>query len=91
MVVFTIQIFAIGIKICGMSCKPDCLHIKKNVNQGAAELNHSLLRSVKICDKNHKGLWVIFVPFISLLTQRRNMLCIGLFKHRTAELYGVSF
>lgn len=65
MVVFTIQIFAIGIKIWGMSCKPDCVHIKKNVNQRAAGLNHSLLRSVKICDKATKDYGLFLFPSFS--------------------------
>lgn len=36
-------------------------HIKKNVNQGAAGLNHSLLRSVMLCDKATKdyGLFLL--------------------------------
>lgn len=38
MVVFTIQIFAIGIKIWGLNCEPQCVHMREYVNQGAAEL-----------------------------------------------------
>lgn len=38
MVVFTIQIFAIGIKIGELNFEPDCVHIREYVNQGAAGL-----------------------------------------------------
>lgn len=37
-VVFTIQIFAIGIKIWGLNGEPQCVHISEYVNHGATEL-----------------------------------------------------
>lgn len=61
----SIQTFAIGIKMRGMNCEPDCMHITKNVNQGAAGLNHSLLRSVKICDKATEDYGLFLFPSFS--------------------------
>lgn len=65
-VVITIRILATGIKTWGMNCEPDCVHIKRNVNQGAAGLNHSLLRSVNICDKATKDYGLFLFPSFSL-------------------------
>lgn len=38
MVVFIIQIFVSGTKRQGLNYEPDCVHIRENANQGAAEL-----------------------------------------------------
>lgn len=65
---------------------------EESVNQDGPNGNLSLLRSVKIRDKATKDCGLALFLSSSLpFSTGRNMLCNGLFKHRTAELYNVSF